>query len=149
MHRRTFLSEVGLTMAAACTACLAACSKSDSTGTTTNPNNPGGGGTTINAVNFNIALDTQLLNVGDFIYNGSVIVARIAAANEVASFSAVSSKCTHQGGTIGFENSIGKYVCPNHGSEFNPNGSVALGPAATALKAYTITLTGTTLNVKG
>ena len=148
MHRREFLSDISLTMAAACTACLAACSKSDSTGTNTNPSNPGGGGGNT-AVNFNVALDTQILNVGDYIINGSVIVTRLAAANEIASFSAVSAKCTHQGGTLGFDNSIGKYVCPNHGSQFNPNGSVALGPAATSLKTYTMTLNGNTLNVAG
>ena len=149
MHRRAFLSDISLTMAAACTACLAACSKGDSTGTTTNPNNPGGGGGNNNTVNFNVTLDSQILNVGDYIINGTVIVTRLAAANEVASFSAVSAKCTHQGGTLGYDNSIGKYVCPNHGSQFNANGTVAVGPAATALKTYTMTLSGTTLNVKG
>jgi cytochrome b6-f complex iron-sulfur subunit len=148
MHRRAFLSDIGLTMAAACTACLAACSKGDDHGGLTNPNNPPGGGNTNTTVNFNVALDTQILNVGDFVINGTVIVTRLAAANEVASFSAVSAKCTHQGGTLGFDNSIGKYVCPNHGSQFNPNGSVAQGPAAIALKTYTITLNGTTLNIK-
>ena len=149
MHRRAFLSDIGLTMAAACTACLAACSKSNDNGGITNPGNTNGGGVNNNTVNFNVSLDTQILNVGDYVINGTVIVTRLASANDIASFSAVSAKCTHQGGTLGYDNSIGKYVCPNHGSQFNANGTVALGPAATALKTYTITLSGTTLNVKG
>ena len=50
-------------------------------------------------------------------------------------FVALTSVCTHQTCTItGFQNQ--SYVCPCHGSTFDLNGHVQLGPAAASLQQY-------------
>lgn len=48
---------------------------------------------------------------------------------------AVTSFCTHQGCSVEWNGADG-FACPCHGSKFNPDGSVAQGPAAEALKAF-------------
>jgi len=58
MDRKDFISTLGFSVAAVCTGCLAACSKSG--GSTTSP----GGGTPPASVNFSVDLNNQLLNVG-------------------------------------------------------------------------------------
>jgi cytochrome b6-f complex iron-sulfur subunit len=69
------------------------------------------------------------------------------AFTNAGSYIAVSSACTHQGGTVGYNAGNNNFVCPNHGSVFNANGSVANGPASQSLKQYTTTLTGSNLRV--
>jgi len=44
-----------------------------------------------------------------------------------ATFFALSRACTHQGTPV--ELSGSGFVCPNHGSEFDSDGHVTLGPA--------------------
>jgi cytochrome b6-f complex iron-sulfur subunit len=147
MDRRRFLSDVGITVAAACAGCLAACSKSGDDGPSPNPNpnpNPNPGG----PVNFNINLATDLQTVGSSKSQSGVIVVRLAEANVPESFTAVQQACTHEGTNIGFNQGQGQFVCPNHGSVFNTNGTVAQGPASRSLKKYIVTIDGNTLNVK-
>ena len=51
-------------------------------------------------------------------------------------FSALTATCTHEACTItGYESQT--YVCPCHGSRFDPSGHVLNGPAVTALRSYT------------
>jgi Rieske Fe-S protein len=45
-----------------------------------------------------------------------------------------SSKCTHLGCEIGWDNAQKIWVCPCHGAEFNVDGSVRKGPAKESLK---------------
>lgn len=143
MQRRDFLSDMGITIALACTGCLAACSKSASTpGGTTPPNPP-----TNTGFPFTIDLNSQLATVGSSLVKNGVIVVRLDAANDVSSFTAVQVACTHQGTSINYLTSLGHFKCPNHGSEFSTTGSVLLGPATTALKDYKIALSGTTLTI--
>jgi Rieske Fe-S protein len=139
MKRREFISNIGLSVAGTCAVCLGACSKS---------NAPGGGGGGGN-VNFNLNLNSSLLNVGDSITQSGVIVVRLAANNDVSSFTAVQVACTHEGTSIGYNTGLGIFICPNHGSRFTTTGAVILGPASSNLKRYTITINGTTLTVTG
>ncbi|MEX2370477.1 MAG: Rieske (2Fe-2S) protein [Bacteroidales bacterium] len=53
---------------------------------------------------------------------------------------ALSSICTHQGCTIGYNPSSNSLPCPCHGSIFDIDGSVLSGPAPTPLKIYETTL---------
>jgi Rieske Fe-S protein len=51
-------------------------------------------------------------------------------------YSAMTATCTHQTCTItGFQNQ--DFVCPCHGSTFDVNGRVLLGPARASLRQYT------------
>jgi len=143
MDRKDFISTLGFSVAAVCTGCLAACSKSG--GSTTSP----GGGTPPASVNFSVDLNNQLLNVGDVQVNSGVILARIASGNSASAFTAVQVACTHQGTSINYIAAQNQFVCPLHGSIFSTSGSVIQGPAVSSLKKYAINITGSTLTVTG
>ncbi|MCU4176189.1 ubiquinol-cytochrome c reductase iron-sulfur subunit [Carboxylicivirga sp. N1Y90] len=53
---------------------------------------------------------------------------------------AISTKCTHLGCTIQFNNNKDKFVCPCHASAFTKNGEVLSPPATRALDIYPITI---------
>jgi cytochrome b6-f complex iron-sulfur subunit len=62
---------------------------------------------------------------------GTFLVSRTAAD----SFSALDSTCTHETCTItGFDRQ--EFVCPCHGSRFDPSGRVVMGPASRALRSF-------------
>jgi Rieske Fe-S protein len=64
-------------------------------------------------------------SVGDF----------LVAHTAQNTFSALTAICTHQTCTInGYENQ--NFVCPCHGSTFDVNGHVLMGPAPAALRQY-------------
>ncbi|MBO9730937.1 MAG: ubiquinol-cytochrome c reductase iron-sulfur subunit [Chitinophaga sp.] len=145
MERRDFVSSLGLTLALACTAGLAACSK----GGNDNPSpTPPGGGTT---PKLSLNLTSDLPNVGDFKISNGVIIIRTATGNAAASFTALSSTCTHQGCTVATFNNSSKLIECNapcgHGSRYNTTGAVTTGPATAPLAAYTVKVDGNTLTV--
>jgi Rieske Fe-S protein len=55
---------------------------------------------------------------------------------------ALDRTCTHQGCEVGPFQSNGIATCPCHGSQFNASGGVVNGPATSALKKYTATISG-------
>ena len=122
---------------------------------TSSPNNPpnsggtSGGGTANNKIDFTIDISTSPYDVlkkegGYFVYSVSkVIIARVTATELIA----VSSQCTHQGETLEYKTTTGKFYCPLHGSNFSQNGSVANGPATAALKQFKTSLNGNMLRV--
>jgi cytochrome b6-f complex iron-sulfur subunit len=58
-------------------------------------------------------------------------------------FVALSKICTHSNcGLSGFNNSSGFLECNCHGSRFRTNGQVAVGPATTPLRSYTVSVNG-------
>ena len=62
-----------------------------------------------------------------------IVVTRVAGDQ----FFAVTSRCTHQGCTIGtYSTTINAIACPCHGSRFGADGSVVNGPAALPLTQY-------------
>ncbi|MGB4399540.1 MAG: Rieske 2Fe-2S domain-containing protein [Daejeonella sp.] len=146
MKRTEFLSTLGIGIAAACTGCLAACGKGGE-------GDPGGGGIAPPVppagINFTLDLNTDIKSVGESKTTNGVIVVRLAASNEIASFTAVQVACTHEGTAIGFNGAQGNFVCPNHGSIFTPAGVVTQGPAVINLKKYTIAIASNVLTVTG
>jgi cytochrome b6-f complex iron-sulfur subunit len=149
MERKEFLEKLGITMAAVCAGCsLYSCGSdpkdepSPGGGTT-----PPGGSNPPSGTLFTADLNTELRNVGDTKVSNGVILVRLAAGSASTAFSAVQVACTHQGTSINYNNAQGKFICPNHGSQFSTSGSVLLGPATTALKAYNVAVTGSTLSV--
>lgn len=145
MERKEFLSALSISLAAVCAGCsLASC------GSTSKSNDPAPAVTPpAGSTNFTTNLNTSLINVGESIVSNGVIVVRLAQVNVAASFSAVQVACTHEGTAINYNTAQGVFICPNHGSKFGTTGNVLLGPAAVALKKYTVTITGTTLTVTG
>jgi cytochrome b6-f complex iron-sulfur subunit len=144
MKRHEFLTALGISAGTVLFApFLVSCSKNS-----TLPTDTGTGGT--GGLDFTLDL-TQAANAtlntnGGWIVTNGVIVARTSAGAYVA----VASTCTHQGYALAF-NPDNQFHCQNpaagHGSIFATNGSVANGPAVTALKVYNTTLTGTSLRV--
>lgn len=142
MKRDEFITTFGIGLAAVCTGCLASCSKS-SDGPSPGP------GTPPSNVNITLDLNTDIKNTGDSKVVSNVIIVRLAASNVPSSFTAVQVACTHEGTSIAYNTAQGKFICPNHGSQFSASGAVQNGPATTALKQYTVSVTGTTLTVTG
>jgi cytochrome b6-f complex iron-sulfur subunit len=136
MDRKEFLSAFGMSVAAvACTYCFGGCKQEDAI---------------VNApTNVDFTLDltnpayAALRNNGGYLYNGAVIVARIANGAYVA----VSQACTHQGATVVFDLGSNQFYCQSHGSLFATTGAVTRGPAGSPLVAYKTTLTGDSLRV--
>lgn len=142
MERRAFLGTLTGPVVAACAVCMGACSKSADGGTNTG----GGGGV---AANFTVDLSTNLTTVGSSVVSNGVIIVRLATGNIPNSFTAVQVACTHEGTSIAYNSSQGKFICPNHGSTFSTTGAVTLGPAATNLKTYNIAIAGNIMTVTG
>lgn len=146
MERQEFLAKLGISMAAVCTGCsLVGCGSKNNDpqpGTSeTNPPTSGSGSI------FSINLSTDLPTVGSTKIANGVILVRLAADNVASSFTAVQVACTHEGTSINYNTSQGKFICPNHGSQFSNSGAVLLGPAAVALKKYNVAVDGSTLTV--
>jgi len=96
--------------------------------------------------NVDFTLDTTTGNLssnGGYLVHGGVVVARTNDGN----FLAVSASCTHQGTNVNYNANQNRFICPNHGAEFNSTGTVIQGPASTDLHQYNTELTGNLLRV--
>jgi cytochrome b6-f complex iron-sulfur subunit len=63
-------------------------------------------------------------------------------------FATVNARCTHAGCAVSqFQSGTQRLRCPCHGSQFNTDGTVAMGPAAAPLPVLTNTFSGTTLMI--
>lgn len=143
MERKEFLSTLGISLAAVCIGCsLASCGSSPAEEATPDPDGGDGPGGLLT-----VNLDAEIKNTGEFKTGNGIILVRIAQTNLPASFAALQIACTHQGTPVTYSNAQGKFICPNHGSEFSTTGAVLQGPATTPLKTYTVTITGSTLTV--
>ncbi len=140
MNRREVVQKflVGGTVLALAPSVLESCVKM-STDTST----PGGGtpGSTIN-VDLSLSQNSALNSAGS-----SMIVQNILIINTGQKIVALSSICTHQGCTVGYNAANGDIECPCHGSVFSTSGSVLMGPAFTALHSYPVTKSGTVLTI--
>lgn len=130
--------------------CLGSCSskKDDPQPPATPPSGPGPSPTT---VDFTLDLaDPANARLNDpafgYVYGagGTVIVAKTTTGSYIA----LSAACTHQGTAVQFQAGSNNFACPTHGSQFNASGGVVNGPAASSLRAYTVTQTGTMLRIK-
>lgn len=84
-----------------------------------------------------IAADGPLAKVGGSQIVDSTAGKLIVIRTEDAKFAAYSARCTHKRGILGYDHAKKQLVCPSHGSKFaSADGSVANGPADTALVSY-------------
>lgn len=100
-------------------------------------------------VNFTLDLtnsaNVALNSVGGSLISNGVLVMRLSSTT----FVALSSSCTHQGCTVGYNTASQTVVCPCHGGSYNATtGAVIGGPPPSALVKYTSTLSGHILTVK-
>lgn len=138
MTRKEFIAQVGGGAAGLFfVACAAGCKKKSTA--SASPQGPSN-------VHFTVDVSTGPLSAnGGYTINSGVIVAR----TNTGSFIAIAAACTHQGTNLQYSSSGNKFVCPNHGAQFDSSGNVAQGPATVAEKSYTCSLSGTTLTVTG
>ena len=138
MDRKEFLASLGIGAAVlACADCLQGCTPLTGPSVPTAPTN-------VNlSVDLTASANSALKSPGGFIYDGGLIIARLANG----SYAALSQTCTHQGGTVQYLSSNNIFFCPVHGSTFSTNGSVLNGPATKPLVKYNVSVNGTTLLV--
>lgn len=120
---------------------MESCSKDSSMnpGTTTGNNPPPGS---------KIDIDLSLAEYSALATAGSSkLVQNILVFNTGSAIVALSSICTHQGCTVGYNATAGDIECPCHGSVYSTTGSVINGPAPSPLKKYVVTQNGNLLTI--
>lgn len=143
MTRKEFFARVGF---GAATVLLPACLAGLSASCSSDESNDSGSSIPIPGATSTFTVDTStgaLASNGGFIVMKGIIIARTSTGT----FLAVSSSCTHESVTLGYDKSGNVFVCPRHNSKFNSAGTVISGPASSDLKQYQTTLSGTTLTV--
>lgn len=143
MNRKEFFSKalIGGGLIFLAPAILNSCSKSEDPTPSSGGNNSGGStGTTIDLTSNDFS---ALKTVGGYAYSGDIIIIRTGTSTYVA----LTKVCTHQSCTVANNASSNNIECPCHGSKFSTSGTVVQGPAPTALKTYTTTVSGTTLKI--
>ena len=142
MNRREVVQKflVGGTVLAIAPSVLESCVK-----TTTDMSALLGGGTPPSStlsVDLSLSQNSALNTAGS-----SMIIQNILIINTGQNIVALSSICTHQGCTVGYNAAKVDIECPCHGSVFSTSGSVLMGPAFTALHSYPVTKSGTVLTI--
>jgi len=116
---------------------LAACNKSDATGTTSVT--PPKAGFTLDLT---APQNAALLNVGGYVNHGNINVVHTSGG-----FVAFSALCTHDACVVGYNSTVYQFQCPCDGGIFDISGNVVSGPATVALPSYTVTQSGNNLTV--
>jgi cytochrome b6-f complex iron-sulfur subunit len=142
MKRGEFLRSLGMSSAALMSfyclgTTMTACSSDNNDDPTPTP------GTGSGKVDFTLDLTTaanaKLKTDGGFVYQDSIIVARVKGGNYVA----LSKSCTHAGVDVQYRLAEDDFWCSpqlgGHGSEYAKAGAVEKGPAAQGLKVYKAT----------
>jgi cytochrome b6-f complex iron-sulfur subunit len=155
--RGDFLRSLGLSSAALMAyyclgTSLTSCAKEEATPTPTTPASTNGITGTTSGSNINFTVDlTNTANAGLKNAGGSLKVGDVFIANAKSGYVALQRLCPHanQDG-LSYRTASDDILCTVHGSVFKTNGTVSNGPAATALKVYSITASnnGNTLTVK-
>ena len=143
MNRREVVHRflLGGTVLALAPSILESCSKSSSMnpGPTTGGTPPSG-----SVINLDLSLaENSALNTP----GSSKIVQNILIINTGTKIVALSSICTHQGCTVGYNSAAGDIECPCHGSVYSLSGSVINGPAPSPLHSYPVSQTGNILTI--
>jgi len=89
---------------------------------------------------------SALTSVGGAVLVESVAGEFLLARTGDSKFSAIEAVCTHEGCTVtGTDGAV--YVCPCHGSRYDRNGHVVLGPAQASLRQYATTFAGDVVTI--
>jgi cytochrome b6-f complex iron-sulfur subunit len=139
MNRREVVQKflMGGTVLVVVPSVLVSCSKDD-----TDPTQQGPPPSSTLEVDLSLPANSALNTTG-----GSRILSNVIIINMGSGFVALSSICTHEGCTVGYNSTSGNLECPCHGSVYSISGNVLVGPAPRALTKYTVTQTGTILTI--
>ena len=99
------------------------------------------------SLDLNSAANTQLNAVGGYVYNSSIIIARIASPLASSSFVALAQQCTHDGCNVSYASATSSFNCPCHAGKFDTSGKVIAGPPPSPLTKYNTSLSGNTLTI--
>jgi len=140
MERRKFFRNfaVGGSILLTAPVLFNSCSNDSDDEDNNNNNNTGG-----NTVDLNDSAYAALKTVGGFAYKGDIIIIRSTDTVYIA----LSKVCTHSQCTVTYNSSSKEIPCPCHGSKFNTEGAVLVGPAASPLKKYSVKLNGNILTI--
>jgi len=94
-------------------------------------------------LDLSLSANVALQSVGGSLSKSGVIVAKVSSTE----FTAVSRACTHEGTNVNYRSTQQDFLCPEHGSVFDKNGAVKIGPAQRALTKYNTELTGNNLRI--
>lgn len=157
MKRREFLNWVGLgALASSLPIAIAACDTTDSVDSVATPDDtPAATEAEVDSAPREdgfaaIGTVTELDEAGfvadaDFAGTQVVVIRDPANADGLI---AVDSLCTHQGCTVDWDSGGAVFACACHGSKFNPDGSVAEGPATSPVNTYDAMIDGDLVLVK-
>jgi cytochrome b6-f complex iron-sulfur subunit len=140
MNRREVVQKflMGGTVLVVVPSVLESCSKDD-----TDPTQPGTNPPVSKLeIDLSLPANSALNTTGN-----SKIFSNVIVINMGSGFIALSSICTHEGCTVGYNSTSGNLECPCHGSVYSISGNVLVGPAPRALMKYTVTQTGTILTI--
>lgn len=140
MDRRKFLRTscaLGTLGVAGAAAFIESCKKTSSSAAAQGP-----------TVNFTLDL-TQSSNAALNSSGGAVASHGVIVVNTGSSYAAVAQTCTHNGCSVGYNQSANDFVCPCHGGTFDVNGNVTSGPPPAPVKKYTVTKSGNILTIVG
>jgi cytochrome b6-f complex iron-sulfur subunit len=143
MNRREVIHKflLGGTVLVLAPAVLQSCTKDSPMNSGMNTGGTPPSGSTIN-LDLSLAENSALTVAGS-----SKIVQNILLINTGTSIVALSSICTHQGCTVGYNQGKKDIECPCHGSVFSTSGSVLVGPAISPLRSYTVSEAGNILTI--
>ncbi len=141
MNRRSFLYYTCAVGTISVAGTLTRCSSDD-------PSDENGNGGGNNTPRLTVNLDNELTTVGSSKTQNNVIIVRKTEGNTAAAFVALTSICTHEACTVGYQSAQNQFVCPCHGSTYNINGGVEVGPAMRALTQYTVSVNNNILTVR-
>ncbi len=145
MDRRTFLSWVGVGFVAsslpiAIAACSSQAPEDTATGGVEEPPPPPSEAITARDDGFVAIGPAQALESDGFLAGElddiAVVVAKVS--DEPGEYLAVASTCPHAGCQVAWKAETTLFECPCHGSKFNSDGTVANGPAQSALPVFDV-----------
>lgn len=121
MKRSEFIKQVGLGTLAVCSGCaLFSCGS--------NEPEP--------KIDFKLDLalteNAALTTIGGSLAKDGILIVLVA----IDEYRAFNRACTHQGTPVNYQSSSKKFICPNHGSEFDQEGTALTGPATIALRKF-------------
>ncbi|MCT7992296.1 ubiquinol-cytochrome c reductase iron-sulfur subunit [Laspinema olomoucense] len=136
MKRREFLSWVGVGgLASFLPMAIAACTPAGES-TAEVPNTPD----SFEAVGTVSQLEAEGQILNENFKNGAISVTRNPEDSEL--LYAVNPTCTHNRCLVDWNAAERKYICPCHGAEYSPDGTVIKGPAQENLPPYLVKIEG-------
>lgn len=148
MKRRDFMNWIGVgaiatSLPVAIAACTPGADEAATSEATAPPETDSGPADGFVALGTTAELEAQGSLTSEDAFSEPVMVIQDPA--DPAALIALSAKCTHAGCTVVWQEDL--FACPCHGSKFNPDGTVATGPADAPLAKYTAKVEGDSVMV--